>query len=83
MVRQEQVSILCNVSGCMQSYSLYAGKTMTANAVANFLGKKVLLLTVSLLAERELTKVDRLSCTHDGTVLMYTVGAVTVSLQRG
>ena len=30
---------------------------MTANAVANYLGKKVLLVTVSLLTEKDLTKV--------------------------
>ena len=30
---------------------------MTANAVASYLGKKVLLVTVSALMERELTKV--------------------------
>lgn len=31
---------------------------MTANAVANFLKKKVLLVTVSVMTERELSKVS-------------------------
>ena len=35
------------------------GKTMTANAVASHLGKKVLLVTVSALVERDFTKVCR------------------------
>ena len=34
-----------------------AGKTMTANAVANYLKKKILLVTVSVMMERDLTKV--------------------------
>ena len=34
---------------------------MTANAVANYLKKKILLITVSLLTDKELTKVSR-SC---------------------
>ena len=33
------------------------GKTMTANAVANHLGKKVLLVTVSALVEKDFSKV--------------------------
>ena len=33
------------------------GKTMTANAVANYLKKKILLVTVSVMMERDLTKV--------------------------
>ena len=33
------------------------GKTMTANAVANHLKKKLLLVTVSLLTESQITKV--------------------------
>lgn len=35
----------------------YTGKTMTANAVANYLNKKILLITVSVMVERDLTKV--------------------------
>ena len=35
------------------------GKTMTANAVASHLGKKVLLVTVSALTERDVTKVGK------------------------
>lgn len=56
MDHQEQVVVCVCVCVCVTLLSCI-GKTMTANAVANFLGKKVLLLTVSLLAERELTKV--------------------------
>ena len=33
------------------------GKTMTANAVADYLKKKVLMVTVSLLLDKEITKV--------------------------
>ena len=33
------------------------GKTMTANAVANYLGKKLLLVTVSLLTDNQINKV--------------------------
>lgn len=36
-----------------------AGKTMTANAVANYLCKKLLLVTVSILTEAQLTKVTK------------------------
>ena len=35
-----------------------SGKTMTANAVANYLKKKILLVTVSVMMERDLTKVQ-------------------------
>lgn len=39
-------------------YNPLPGKTMTANAVANYLHKKVLLVTVSVLLEKDLTKVS-------------------------
>ena len=38
-------------------YSVVIGKTMTANAVADHLKKKVLLITLSLVIEKDLTKV--------------------------
>ena len=42
--------------------SFYVGKTMTANAVANYLKKKILLVTVSVMVERDLTKVCLAVC---------------------
>lgn len=58
-----QVSTLL-VAMATESYSLTmhgpvpTGKTMTANAVANYLGKKVLLVTVSVMLDKDLTKVS-------------------------
>ena len=44
---------------CLHELSPYltAGKTMTANAVANYLKKKILLVTISLLLDKDITKV--------------------------
>ena len=55
MVHQEQV--LYSRPFKELSVTKFTGKTMTANAVANYLGKKLLLVTVSLLTESQITKV--------------------------
>ena len=57
MVHLEQVNI-CEVYTVI-NHSV--GKTMTANAVANYLGKKLLLVTVSILTEAQLTKVKTMT----------------------
>ena len=49
-------------------YSVIIGKTMTANAVADHLKKKVLLITLSLVIEKDLTKV----CNPDIQVITFT-----------
>ena len=45
---------------------------MTANAVANYLHKKVLLVTVSVLLEKDLTKVSQ-ALHHDDIMLTHHV----------
>ena len=58
MVRQEQVcGVGCNMYQMLNARFTHVGKTMTANAVANYLKKKILLVTVSVMMERDLTKV--------------------------
>lgn len=46
-----------NYTSGMPDNTSCVGKTMTANAVANYLTKKILLVTVSVMMERDLTKV--------------------------
>ena len=50
------------------------GKTMTANAVANYLNKKVLLISLSLVIDKDLTKV---CCLHAPSSLLTTLSPST------
>ena len=62
MARLEQVQCVLDSVCTFDKPRTYlhtcTGKTMTANAVANYLKKKILLVTVSVMMERDLTKVS-------------------------
>ena len=58
-------------------YASATGKTMTANAVANYLHKKVLLVTVSVLLEKDLTKVSH----HDDIMRSHVLCSVSYCIK--
>ena len=55
---------------------------MTANAVANYLKKKVLLVTMSLLLDKDLTKVKYLAAVYVWLCQFSSLGTVEVSVSR-